>query len=270
MKKRIVFLVVSCLVLAASCHRNVKDDPNAFDFKTITVEDSVQFPEEAMEEWMFDDMAYYLGVVDVPITGNETLRDNIIGWMSDFMSSNYDGDSQDVQAMLNFDKDEFLGLESGTPQSSNQLFLTLQEDNDRYVTYLCDNYVYTGGAHGASYQAGATFSKKNGARFDFGMFKDPMELVELLKKEVKEQHFDPVNEETEFVFEEAIFPEAVEDFPLPSTDPWIQHDSVVFLYQSYEIAPYACGMPQCKLPYVALKEYLTDEGIQFFETPKNP
>lgn len=232
MKKIVLLLAVSCLVL--SCHRNVKPDPNAFDFHTVTVEDSVRFPEEAVEEWMYDDMAYYLGVVDVPVTDNEALRDNIIGWMSGFLSENYDGDSQDVQAMLNFDKDEFLSLESGTPQSSNQLSLTLQEDNERYVTFFADNYLYTGGAHGMSYQEGATFSKKNGVRFDFGMFKDPMALEDLLGT-------------------------------VPTTDPWIMHDSVVFIYQSYEIAPYSSGLPQSRWPYAAIKDGLSDEGKSFFE-----
>ena len=51
--------------------------------------------------------------------------------------------------------------------------------------------------------------------------------------------------------------------PLPITDPWITSNGVEFIYQQYEIAAYACGMPNVTLPLDALKELLTPEGRQF-------
>lgn len=266
--KKIFFLVLACGFLTMVCNCNGKKDPNAFEVNTITVEDSIQFPSEAMEEWMFDDMAYYLGVVDAPVTNNEDLRDNIIAWISGFLSENYDGDSQDVKAMVEYEKEEFLDSVNGSPESRLQHFITLEENNDRYVTYLCDNYLYTGGIHGTSYKAGATFNKKTGERFSYQMLKNPFGLCDMLRDAVEQQYFSSLLEGSDVAFEESLHEEVVEDFPLPTTDPWILNDSVFFVYEAYEIAPYAYGMPGCGLPLSSIKDFLTDEGKAFFQMVK--
>lgn len=266
MKKLLPISAVLCLLLAMmACNGSKKNDPNAFDVNTITVEDSVQFPPEALEEWMFDDKATYLAVVDEPLTKNEDLRDNIVGWISEFLSPNYDGDSQDVAAMVDFEKNEFLGLETGSPQSQLQHFITLQEDNDRYVTYISDSYLFTGGAHGTSSIVGATFLKTTGERFTYDMFLNPMALTGVIKDGVEAQYFAPMLEGTDVDFKTALLVEDFDEFPLPINEPWIQNDSVFFIYSAYEISPYAMGMPKCGFPCQSMMEYLTDAGKAFFK-----
>ena len=259
-----------CLVALAlcACHRTPKNAPAAFSVENYVVEDSVQFPEEALDPWMSDDMAYYLGVVDIPVTENEELRDNIINWISSNLNESYQGDSQDVKAMVEFDKNDFLSLDNGTPQSRQQVFITVEEDNDRYVTYFQESYLYTGGAHGITIQSGASFNRMTGQRFTFDMFTEPLALVGLIRESLKTQYFDVLMDGTDVAFDEVLFAESVEEFPLPVTEPWIRNDSVVFVYQSYEIAPYALGIPQCGIPYRELKGFLTEEGVSFFETAK--
>lgn len=262
--KRILRLMPIICLLTMACNHN--DKTNVFEINTITVEDSIQFPPEALDEWMYDDMAYYLTVVDAPVTSNEELRDNIIAWISGFLSENYDGDSQDVNAMVVFEKDEFLDTVNGSPQSSMQHFIILDEENDRYVTYLCENNLYTGGIHGTSFKAGATFNKKTGERFGYQMFKNKDVLHDLIRNAVEQQYFAALFDSTDRTFEEDILSEVAEDFPLPDTDPWIQNDSIFFVYEAYEIAPYAEGMPGCGLSFESLKDNLTEEGKTFFKT----
>ena len=55
-----------------------------------------------------------------------------------------------------------------------------------------------------------------------------------------------------------------EAFPLPSTNPWIENDSVHFIYGPYEIAAFAAGMPECAFPYSVMEKFLTNEGKAFF------
>ena len=263
MKKAFLFLCAACLLMG--CERSPKGSENALKVNTITVEDSVQFPPEAIEEWMYDDMAYYLTVVDAPVTQNEDLRDNIINWISEFLSPNYDGDSQDVKAMVEFDRDECLDINTGSPQSRQQNFINLIEDSDRYVTYICDSYIYTGGAHGSSLKEGATFLKTDGTRFTYEMFKDPDALANIIKDGVETQYYASVLEGTDVPFEEALIEEALDDFPMPMTEPWVENDSIFFIYMIYEISAYSLGMPQCGFPYQTLKEHLTDKGLSFFE-----
>lgn len=263
--KRIVFLVCAMTILATACERSPKSPANALRVNTITVEDSVQFPPEALEDWMFDDMAYYLTEVDVPVTDNEELRDNIIQWISDFLSPNYDGDSQDVKEMVEFDKDEFLDPNLGSPQSNLQNLINLVEDNDHYVTYICDSYLYTGGVHGSSLKEGASFLKTDGTRFTYELFKDPDALAGMIKDGIESQYFMETLDGTEMTFEEAIVEEALDDFPMPMSEPWIENDSIFFIYMTYEISAYSLGMPQCGFPYQMLKDHLTPKGLSFFE-----
>ncbi len=263
MKKYLFFLAAFAMMLA-SCNRSEKD-VNAFDVTTFTVEDSLQFPPEMIEEWMNSDMANYLTVVDVPETENEALRDNIINWIGTLLSENYDGDSQDVKAMVDFDKNEFLNLETGAPNSHFQQFIKLVEENDRYVSYCDEGWIYMGGAHGTSFKQGATFNKTNGDRFTYKMFKDPEALADRIKDALEKQYFEPILDGYDVTFEQAIYSEAFESFPLSEAEPWIRNDSVFFVYGDYEIAAYVFGMPECGIPYEKLKADLTDDGKAFFE-----
>lgn len=266
--KRIMFLLVATVLLNVGCNRTSPNTSAAFSVEKYIVEDSIEFPEEALDPWMSDDMAYYLGVVDIPITENEELRDNIINWISSNLNENYQGDSQDVKAMVEFDRNDFLSLDNGTPQSRQQVFITMDEDNDRYVTYSQELYLYTGGAHGITLQSGASFNKTSGKRFSYSMFAEPQALTDLIQQSLKTQYFDVLMDGEDPSFDEVLFEETREDFPLPVTGPWIRNDSVIFAYQSYEIAPYALGIPQCGIPYKDIKGFLTEEGVSFFETAK--
>ena len=260
-------MVATCLMITA-CNRPVKDtnnqSVNAFSVNTITVEDSLQFPAEALEEWMDNDMASYLAVVDVPVTESEVLRNSIVKWIGSLLNVNYNGDPNDVMAMVDYDKKDFLRLETGAPNTHLQHFINMVEDNDRFVTYTCNTWEYSGGAHGDTYVEGATFNKTTGERFTYKMFKNPAMLNEMVKNAVKEQYFDVLLEDTGVTFEDAVVLEEGAVFPLPESEPWIQNDSVVFFYEDYEIAPHPFGLPSCGIPYEVLKGELTDNGKAFF------
>ena len=266
--KKLLFAVVAGLMFTA-CNQptqNTNVEPKySFTINSITVEDSVQFPAEAIEEWMNDDMARYLAVVDVPVTENEALRASINNWIASQLNVNYDGDPQDVAAMVEYDRKDFLRLETGSPNSNLQHFVTMVEDNDRYVTYVSETWEYNGGAHGNTYVEGATFSKATGEHFDYVMFTNPEALRDVVKNGVKEQYFDILLEDTDVTFEDAVSLEEGALFPLPEVAPWIQNDSIVFFYQDYEIAPHPFGLPSCAIPAETLKANMTEKGKAFFE-----
>ena len=50
--------------------------------------------------------------------------------------------------------------------------------------------------------------------------------------------------------------------PLPATDPWLTKKGVSFIYQQYEIAPYAAGMPSFVLAYDDIRPYLTEDAAK--------
>lgn len=53
-----------------------------------------------------------------------------------------------------------------------------------------------------------------------------------------------------------------EPFPFPQNPPYFEENGVCFLYQQYEIAPYAAGMPACVIPFETLRPYFTDDVLQ--------
>ena len=53
---------------------------------------------------------------------------------------------------------------------------------------------------------------------------------------------------------------SVSSLPLPSTPPFMTEKGYVLIYQQYEIAPYAMGMPGDTIPYNVLKPCLTPEA----------
>ena len=48
--------------------------------------------------------------------------------------------------------------------------------------------------------------------------------------------------------------------PLPSWTPYPGEDGLVFVYQQYEIASYAAGMPSFVIPYDRIQPFLTEEA----------
>ncbi len=133
-------------------------------------------------------------------------------------------------------------------------------NNEQLLGLLVNNYSYTGGAHGNYFQAGLLFET------------DPVRLLELdnlLTEEGKEQltgivekefrvekglSTDAKLEEAGFWFEDNIF-KLSENFTYGP-------DSLRFIYNIYEIGPYAMGPTEIALPYEQVST-LVKEAYRF-------
>ena len=51
----------------------------------------------------------------------------------------------------------------------------------------------------------------------------------------------------------------------PVNPPYFEEKGVCFLYQQYEIAPYAAGMPQCLIPFETLRPYFTEATLDLLD-----
>ncbi len=134
-------------------------------------------------------------------------------------------------------------------------------DTERYSVYLSENYEYLGGAHGGISGAGyLTYGKTDGSRITgFIDSSKAGEMQDILRAGIVRYFADAGQEITEDEVVEYLF---VEDgiIPLPSLEPYPSEDGLVFIYQQYEIAPYAMGMPQFTVSFQDLKPYLTEEA----------
>ena len=227
------------LLVAASCNKS----KNEVETQLYTLSDSVYLENEYEEGY-----SYYTINVDLPETQNATLKQSIMHWM-------FAPEVKDYEDFLQTDMDRFFDEEGNEPKSVYENNHTLAEQTDRYVTYITEGFLYTGGAHPMPWYYGTTFSKIDGSIVGYDMFDDTISLKHIVTENIHKQYFDKYNTE-----EEEYFFEPEETFALPENEPWVETDSVVFCYGAYEIAPYAAGMPLCKISKEELQPYLSQKG----------
>lgn len=131
---------------------------------------------------------------------------------------------------------------------------------DRFITYTASTYAYLAGAHGSSFNFPQVFEKPSGKRLGWNMFKSEAlpNLTATIKHELMTQYFE-VPTESDLAECLLIDPDTL---PLPVANPAFMETGVVFIYQQYEIAPYAAGMPSCVIPYASIRPMLTQSAAQ--------
>lgn len=294
MKKILYFTLLILLpaFVATSCDQS--GEANANDSDSLMVDSSLFMdePEFSVNTLHFTDSADVDGAlctfdvdIDVP-KGPKALCRNIICWIdsklngtygdfnNDFRADTFDVQKPEfVQTWLQFyskaffdgaEIDEYANEKIGWTSEAKYKLL---EETDKYVTYHYEGYDFWGGAHGMPFDQGCTFAKADGKLFDYNIFKrdttdtwsiERDTLVSGRLKELIYSHLDEFFGE-ESPVEEAIFEDAVKDFPLPQFPPYLTKDGVVFAYGAYEIACYAAGMPKVTVPYKELEKYLADD-----------
>lgn len=146
------------------------------------------------------------------------------------------------------------------------LSLAKVADTTRYVSYEVKLYTYLGGAHGSSAYCVVNIAKPSGKVLTQTV--DTLQLKALqpiLRKGVMEfLNGDGTEEVTEANLNDHLF---LTDgiIPLPVRAPYLAADGVHFVYQQYEIGPYAIGLVSFTVPYAEIRQYLTREALQLIE-----
>lgn len=140
----------------------------------------------------------------------------------------------------------------------------------RYLSYSQNYYSYTGGAHGSS-----TVQYQN---IDLSNFKI-ISLEDLFKSDknteilllFKDAFFrankldnDKSYDELGFWFNPSNIPKEYKEWSLPDgfylpANFLLNSRGITFIYQQYEIAPYAAGMPKIEVTWDKIKPFLEDE-----------
>ena len=193
----------------------------------------------------------------------------------------YEGDENDTDALLGYYKDQTLALigrlsqedadereryleEDILPEMPSWGFdFTLKKVADTlgYVVFMSQNYIYMGGAHGGITGEGyLTFDRKSGRRVDPML--DPActdSIQSLLEKGLLDYYGEYGETMTSEALRERLQIEG-ELIPLPSWTPYPSAEGINFIYQQYEIACYADGMPSFTIPYQDIKPFLAPEA----------
>ena len=175
-------------------------------------------------------------------------------------------------------KSQMKDLKEADPRAnanmSYDIRLNKEAETDSYVTYHCLSYAYLAGAHGSTFERSFNIVKATGKKLsqvvDTARVKD---LQPILRKGVLSYLNQQSGNESLTEIEEQITDAQLNDYlfiengiiPLPSSSPYLAKDGVHFIYQQYEIGPYAMGLVSFTVPLDKIKPYLTAESLKLLK-----
>lgn len=138
-------------------------------------------------------------------------------------------------------------------------FSLLSDEN--IFSYGMNRYVFMGGAHGLNTRTYFNFNLKNGKQItEKDLFKPGTDslLVELIKSRiVEERKDDPELDPIERLEDSDYWVEAIK----LNGNFYITDQSINYVYNPYEIAPYYMGQTEVTLPFDRIKKYLKPKGL---------
>lgn len=149
------------------------------------------------------------------------------------------------------------------PQMSDSYEMHKVAETSKYVTYLMTGYTYLGGAHGSSFGNSVNISKVSRKPITQSIVSGKLKALQpILRKGVvrymRECGMTEVNNKNlnEYLL---LSDESKGLIPLPANAPYVDKDSLCFIYQQYEIAPYAMGLVSFNVSLKEIKPFLTKE-----------
>ena len=194
----------------------------------------------------------------------ERLNQSVGEWLDEALGGQYTGDPTDIQGIVDFygmamtdSLEKMLSNKDEVAEDAEMAYEARMEhcyETGELVTYTLSTFIDLGGAHPLSTAEGATFRKKDGRRVGWDIIARHSQYLFLEK--LKEQLKAYFEVETDEELAETTMLD-VEHIPLPKTPPYFTEDGIRAVYQEYEIAAYAYGMPEIQFTYDELKPLLT-------------
>lgn len=134
-------------------------------------------------------------------------------------------------------------------------------DCPAYTNYTTTTYNFLGGAHGSSSNYTVNILKPSGKILTQTVDTLQLEALQpLLRKGVLSyMHKNGDADVTDDNLNDVLFVDKG-IIPLPAHAPFLTKDGLCFIYQQYEIGPYAMGMVTFTIPFDLAKPYMTQEA----------
>ena len=295
-----LFMTIAMAAALTACGHRASTD-SGVDADSVSIDSTVVANEVALLKTdsidieLTDTMADVHVSVDWPVEGNDTLLQGIRQYILKQLGIKKCTDIKaeikkvaktqyhELKAQWQEDR-ECRGEDMGMIYSSYQR-ISVDEESDTYVTYSYCTEGFTGGAHGYATATGITISKATGKEIGYeseynantmtfsikhqNLFRSTKSagLYKLIKEGVKD-YFSDLEDHRISDEDLADMLQHVPDvnhIPVPQFPPTFTKNGLVFLYQQYEIGPYAVGMPNFCIPYKKVLPYLTEEAAALVE-----
>jgi len=151
----------------------------------------------------------------------------------------------------NFVEENRSASEANRPGVPYESFISYKVTNEeKILSFYIDYYQYSGGAHGITIRKTYNIDRDTGKNLELkDLFKEGFDYKEYINKEIESQI--SLNKEVFFPGKEGFT--GIKD----NQAFYIEDGYIVIQFAYYEIAPYAAGMPQFKIPYNVLENYKT-------------
>ena len=281
MKRNFTCLALLLALLCACGPKEVKNEPTQADSPKQLTDTLVVNP---TSRYMSDSTATSALNVAFPVANkkyaqlaaaiNEWISEQLGGTYGDSVEGDYAKLLSDTAAMVDhyyaaikkLNDDNWKEMaENMQPEDLQgmQLFdsiaITKTAEGKDWVTFQFVNDVFQGGAHGSHLVFGQTFRKSDGRRIGWDIIRQLPEgnLQELMRKGLV-SYFAADNEEgfKEEDLESVLDESARYYIPMPQCPPLFTSEGILFLYNQYEIAAYAMGLPCFVLTWEELKPHL--------------
>lgn len=208
---------------------------------------------------------------ELPLYADEHVNEAILEQLSEALGGTYEGSYDQPDSMahhylnhyLKDMADERTEFDSEAP-FERSLKVWCSYENDKFVTLNVQEYQYLGGAHGSTQCYGLTFRKSDGRRMGLNTLGKNVDDEEWsdMKKQGLMDYFEV---KTDSDLQSMLLDTEIYLIKMPVTEPYFSEKGMEFVYQQYEIAPYAAGMPCYTIPYDRLKKYLNTTGRRLLE-----
>ncbi len=141
-------------------------------------------------------------------------------------------------------------------------------NDERIYSYGINRYVFMGGAHGLSNVNYFNFDLRTGKKItEKELFKNnyATKLSELIKVRIVEQSIEDQESDTILNLEDTDF---WVDAIKPNENFYITDESINYIFNPYEIAPYYMGQTEVIIPFYRLKDILKPNSIISYLTDK--
>lgn len=258
----------------ADSSRVFTTDSIVFDKKadsTLNCRIVVDYPvgDDSLSVGVRNYIAQQLGLLYLPVSNNP---------QSDNSSLLYKGSLGNGESLVNYygfgtldylkdQQDELLSVAEGeTPSMSFDASIRRIAETKHYITYQSNYYAYLGGAHGSAGSYSTNIVKATGKVL--GATVDTLKVKEMqpiLRKYVLEYIKKGGDTEvTDNNLNDYLF---IDNgiIPIPTFTPSLAEQGVHFVYQQYEIGPYAMGMIDFTVPYAEIKPFMTKEALELIK-----
>jgi len=300
-KKLFIPIIVMAALLTTACgHRN--NSGSATDTDSVATDTAAALTIDSVGLSREDSIVCVSISLDWPVSGGEALTAAIRRYICEELAAGltYEGkptviDYRDgktaVEATVGKQYQQLLDLwrednSEGRPLDGMQMSYRLRvgklEETDTYVTYYSSSEGFQGGAHGFALGTGTTFSKSDGRRIGYkSEFNTQTEQTEMKQQTLFAKPDDPrlaklIKEGVRSYFQEfqdSTVTDAqlkdcltgvdnIDSIPLPYNAPTFTKSGLSFVYQQYEIAPYAAGMVSFDVAYDQVRPLLTPEAAR--------